>query len=300
VSEFALAGIAELAEDEAVFAGGGLFEPLGYGTEELVQLLPEIMAKSRLMVGCAANPRFAERVLPLAPDEPSGSLLAWPEKDGGVMLLVIHRDKRNLLGAIWPFVEDRRIHDISVEKVRISANRLQALIEAEIDGIPVAFIDTKFALDRVFYRIGSRHRYAISGFLHDWETVDSPPITLRQSEVPYDLRKVFGQETLGPDGNVTVHTKGMASLIPATEQPSNWYVVQGPVQSVVSTLLMNARAWKIEITAARHFEEDDVELRVPLYVMESRLHGRTLPAPGDDIRATIWLQGHIVEPNIDG
>jgi hypothetical protein len=302
MAKLALEGLVEEIEDDAVFGGGGLFEPFGLSSPEAVALLPKAIQEARLTTNCELNQSLAARALKLPSSEPDAALLAWPGFRCGLMMAVAFEEGGNELKALWPFTTDGVEHEVRLDRVLVPSNRVQGLIEGAVFDLPVCFMDVFYAADRVFHRVGSIHRVLLSGFAHEFSVVDPQPIILEQSKVSYDLRQVFGREAFNADGSVTLQTRGMAGMAPATAQyPSNWYEVQGPVRRIdrYSGDLFGRAVWQIRTTVSRGAFVNDQDFNIDIFLTDHVLADRALPAVGDDIRAVIWLQGRVWWPNID-
>jgi len=300
--KLALEGLVEEIEDESVFGAGGLFEPFGMDALGAVALLPKAISECRTALNCEMNTSFKARALELPASEPDALLLAWPGARCGLMMAAaVQGDMKDLI-ALWPFTTDGVEHDVRLERVLVPSNRLQGLLEGTVFDLPICFMDIFYAADRVFHRVGSVHRVLLAGFAHEFSVIDSKPMKLEPTKVSYDLRRVFGSEAFNADGSVTLQTRGMAGMAPATEQyPSNWYHVQGPVRRIehYSGDLFGRAVWQVRTTVSRGIFVNDQDFNVDILLTDHVLGDQPPPAVGDDIRALIWLQGRTWWPNID-
>lgn len=300
--KLALEGLVAEIEDESVFGAGGLFEPFGMSVLGAVALLPKAISECHTALNCELNPSLKDRALELPASEPDAVLLAWPGLRCGLMMAAAVQGDMNELKALWPFTTDGVEHEFRLERVLVPSNRLQGLLEGTVFDLPICFMDIFYATDRVFHCVGSVHRVLLAGFAHEFSVIDSQPIKLEPDKVSYDLRRVFGSEALNADGSVTLQTRGMAGMAPATEQyPSNWYHVQGPVRRIerYSGDLFGRAVWQIRTTVSRGILVGDQDFNIDVLLTDHVLDDRPPPAVGTDIRALIWLQGRTWWPNID-
>ncbi len=300
--KLALEGLVEEIEDESVFGAGGLFEPFGMNALDAVALLPKAISECHTAMNCELNPSFKNRALELPALEPDALLLAWPGLRCGLMMAAVVQGDTNELRALWPFTTDGVEHEFRLKRVLVPSNRLQGLLEGTVFDLPICFMDVFYAADRVFHRVGSVHSVLLTGFAHEFSVIDSEPIKLEPPKVSYKLRQTFGSEALNADGSVTLQTRGMAGMAPATEQyPSNWYHVQGPVRRIErhSSNLFGRAVWQIRTTVSRGILVNDQNFNIDILLTDHLLGDQPPPAVGDDIRAVIWLQGRTWWPNID-
>jgi hypothetical protein len=92
----------------------------------------------------------------------------------------------------------------------------------------------------------------------------------------------------------------MAAIFPVQGGPPTVYWIQGPVKRVkrYSGKLFNREIWEIHVTVARIGAEHDRDFDLAIFVSVIVLGDKRLPEIGDDVSATIRLQGRIWWPNV--
>ena len=116
--------------------------------------------------------------------------------------------------------------------------------------------------------------------------------------LPEDARKAI-LEALGDEAEDvdidTLHTQGMAGLLPTEEGDIDEYEFRGPVKAVEGIEMLGQPAWKLRTTVTRDLEtNDDVDLDI--IVTHKAWEGGKPPKVGEDIEGFLWLQGFLWMP----
>ncbi|HRQ82735.1 MAG TPA: hypothetical protein PKZ97_16615 [Azospirillaceae bacterium] len=238
----------------------------------------------------------------MPPGEPEGELLTWPGARCGLAMLVAARDGQPMLTALWPFTTDGAEHEIRIDKVSLAPDRLQAVIEGTIgDTLSLAWLDVQFAVDRAYYAAGSVHQVVLAGIAHQFDVGAPPPVRIAPDAPNYQvLRQELDAEALDDDGAIVVHTDGMAAIFPLDGAPMTLHSIQGPVKRIdeYGGEMFGRKIWRLRITVARIGDGYDTDVDLDVFLTDVVLDGRLLPAVGDDVSATVRLQGRIWRPNV--
>ena len=217
-------------------------------------------------------------------------------------MLVAARDGQPMLTALWPFTTDGAEHEIRIDKVSLAPDRLQAVIEGTIgDTLSLAWLDVQFAVDRAYYAAGSVHQVVLAGIAHQFDVGAPPPVRIAPDAPNYQvLRQELDAEALDDDGAIVVHTDGMAAIFPLDGAPMTLHSIQGPVKRIdeYGGEMFGRKIWRLRITVARIGDGYDTDVDLDVFLTDVVLDGRLLPAVGDDVSATVRLQGRIWRPNV--
>jgi hypothetical protein len=294
----ALAGIAESA-DHGAFISSLWFEPFGLdGAAVIKSVLPGALSKAVPAIGSSANNTMIPYALP--PGEPDGTLWTWPSARSGLAMLVTKDEAGQALSGLWPFTSEGAEQEIAIERILLAPDRLQAIVEGTIgDALQVAWLDVLFAVDRAFYAKGSVHKVLLAGIAHDFSVGAVPPIHVTPGAPSYDVLRALNPKAVGPDGTITFRTDGLAAILPVEKAPPAFYKIQGPVKRIRNHgEILGREVSDIRVTVARLGEDVDRDIDLAIMVSDLVLGGRPLPQVGDNVSATIRLQGRIWWPNV--
>lgn len=256
---------------------------------------------SRLLRAAAAQllpimPSAAERraMRPLPPGEPEGSLTECVAFPWGLRLVctISGGDRPEILGAV-PKVSSGVQLGGRVTRVLLSPDRLQALVEINVRGVPLVFHDVHFGAFRGLYAEGAHHDFLLTALVMELNDADTPPV-----EVPRGSPLWRAMTTIEPRSDpsdpVFIDTSKMKAIIPLSPAVPHLMGVRGPVVAV--------RRWPpgddrhqsmLYLRVACAIPPKGEEVLLDLAVPEPVLAGGDGPAKGDMIDATVMLQGRL-------
>jgi len=220
---------------------------------------------------------------------------------------VLEKGKQNTLVSAYPECEGSSV-DVRLTAIHEWANGVEATLEGTMLGDEernVAFLDTRYALNKGKYEVGKSYRFSIAALCYDDSEII--PEKDRKMTIPFEqvlnICKITGEEPKRDvDGNVepwTVDmTKGTAYWSVSKAYPDDAYF-QSPVFARVRTETAFERKYLVmEIGIARADGDQDAEVRIPLYARSEIFSQR--PHKDDPIRGHMWLHGYLAEDAKDG
>lgn len=298
MTKIALIGIAEPGRAE-LFDSSSWFEPFGLDPQKIRKIfLPRAMETAGHAVGCGTN--RMNRPFPLPVGEPEGFLLTWPGARCGLAMLITSIDGGKALTAAWPFTTDGVEHEMKIKRILLAPDRLQAVVEGMIGGtLRLAWHDVLFPVDRAYYVEGSVHSVVLAGIAYRFGVGSLPPIKITQEAPSYAALRDMGPNALEADDSIMIRTAGLAAIYPIDNDWPTLFAIQGPVKRVEKYTgdLFDRQVLDVRVTVARVGDEmDDVDIAI--LVSDVVLGGKAPPKVGEDVSATILLQGRIWSPNV--
>jgi hypothetical protein len=287
-------------EETFVFEGeeekhylGTHWRPFFDDARAIVDRLPEILPKSLLQLS------YAEVYPPLRaipPHWPTATYRSWPIRRSGITLVTTKDTAGGVarLSSMFPFDTDGIQTELVIEKVRVWSSGVEAQIECDVGGASIAFFDTLFAENRGWYEAGKTYQFILGAFAYICRPA---PNRVLQAFNPKLTEEIKSQHpdiaATWPKGDtIPVHTKGMASLIPAPEMDIDEFWFHGPVTSIEDMEILGQPVWRIRTTVLRELEHGrDQDISI---IVTRKVWGDAPPLqPGDDIEGTCWLQGSL-------
>ena len=234
-------------------------------TEELFGSLTEIITASQLAITYATLHK--DSFPALKPDEPAGYLLQWPDSQCGLTTL-IHSAQAGMCNsfvAVFPFISDGTRYPCRVLETRLFSNRLEAqlvVLAGADELLSLTFYDARYLADRIVYQKDTVYQFILRGFAYHLEEYCSEDI-------------------------------GMSAMFPRADLGADHYEIQGQVTAVkaVPVKMLKQQVWLVSVTIARTEADEPLDIEVCL---SARILGKNrLPEVGANVRAVIWLQGHL-------
>lgn len=228
----------------------------------------------------------------------------WPIPRFGVVVpieLSASNGASHQLASLYPWTSEGVQHTIKLKQVKLWPGRLEAYIVASVgpgDEIDIAFFDTLFAANRVFYKKDELYQFILVGFPYSFQISKSEPIIIDAPSKVRSLRQaMYANDTQQRESSepLTFETKGMTALLPRPDLAADDYEFQGPVKSVTEyhAEILGQRAWRIRVTVARPGDQD---FDIDLCLTEKTLGNSRLPKIGEDVCGLLWLQGYLWMP----
>lgn len=203
------------------------------------------------------------------------------------------------LRAVNPFLQRLDVHHaLTIKRVRIWPDRLQAEVECTCGELELAFYDAGWMLHFYRYSAGRTMGFSLVGLANSARKVVSESFVL--TEPPWLDAVLNNSKDFAHDVNeqgqrtVTFHTQGMGSFI-AHETERCQYAFRGAVKALSALPdLFGQPSWLAVVTVGRDIQHpgggvDDFDLDIVV----TRLVWGEGPAPlvGDDMEGSVWLQG---------
>lgn len=214
-------------------------------------------------------------------------------------LAVSNADGTEALQAVNPFLQRLDVrHPLTIERVRVWPDKLQAEVESTCGELELAFYDTGWMSHFHRYSTGRKLEFSLVGLAHSARKINEESFVLTEPpwldavlksdvEFAHEVNEQ-GQRT------VTFHTKGMAALLPHETQRCE-YAFRGTVKALNPLPdLFGQPSWLAVVTVGRDIqypsgEADDFDLDI---VVTHLVWGDgPPPLVGDDMDGNIWLQG---------
>ena len=201
--------------------------------------------------------------------------------------------------AVNPFLQRLDVrHPLTIERVRIWPDKLQAEVESTCGDLELAFYDTGWMSHFHRYSTGRKLEFSLVGLALSASKIDGESFVLNEppwldavlkndAEFAHEVNEL-GQRT------VTFHTKGMAAFL-AHDTERCQYSFRGTVKALNPLPdLFGQPSWLAIVTVGRDIQypsgvADDFDLDIVV----TRLVWGDGPPPlaGDDMEGNVWLQG---------
>lgn len=178
-------------------------------------------------------------------------------------------------GAVWTAYPelDGVVHEVTVEEVLPWGEEgIEAQVQVTLGEATCVLFDTRrFAGSG--YEPGATHELSIAG-------------------VAYRLFEA-DEETVETEDGEEYSMAGMASFFPMEDGQPDDYAFQTTIKTVETLSYRDRTIYRLQVPLFRMPADDDYEdVDVALYVAEHVIDDFE-PAPGDDVRGLLWLQGHV-------
>jgi len=294
----ALEGITRSLEDDEEIAGAWRFFPFGWKPGDQPEFLTRAVAEAHPAMGCAAI--RSNIPFPLPDGEPEGRLYVYPGARCGIAILTAGPQGASKIAGMWPFTNDGVEHEVAIEALLLSSDRLQGIVQGTISNeIEIRWIDVNFPIDRGFHARGSVHSILLAGIVHLLDDEAPPPIKIGPESPTFRAMAEIAPESVGADGMIEIKTNDIAAFLPAEGLEPATYDFRGRVRSIAEYPIrfLDRLTYEARVTIARL---DDKDIDISLFITDIVLDGRAPPKPGDSIGGVLVLQGRIWQPNIRG
>ena len=274
------------------------FEPFGIEHDLLNKIVIGCLPKAIPVSGVA----LVKRNVPLPPEsgDSEGRLMCWPSTGNGIAMAIRKVDEITEVVGVWPDFARGVEHEVVMDRLWVTKDGLQAIVEGTIgDGFPICWFDPHYLADRGFHTAGYIHSVLLLGIAHRFAVSEPEVFWISLGDTAYKVMSEMQPSCVGADGRIEVSTKGMASFLPISDQARNVYHVGGTVTQVSEFPggVMGHAVWLVRVVVARTGTEDDPQA-IDILLTDHTLAGRFLPNVGEDINASIVLNGSIWMPNV--
>jgi len=255
--------------------------------------LPEIVQRARPWIG-GVN-REAPR--PLPDGWVRGSVRAWPSQRQGLMA-IISTGEQNILTSLYPFVTDGVQHSLTISRINVWENGVEAQIEAEFGESAITFFDIAYAKHRLWYEAGKSYEFILAGIAYSTRPAETMEMAARHNPDEIAWQRMLAEKRGEPVPEMpsTVNLHGMAMLIPIVEWDIDDYSFRGPVKSVKDAHeVLGQSGWFVKVTVIR-FDGDDKDLGI--LITRRAWQSNDPPCVGQDIEGSLWLQGYLWDTGV--
>lgn len=206
------------------------------------------------------------------------------------------------LQAVVPLLQRLDVrHNLTIRRVHLWPDQLQAEIEATFGDRELTFYDTSWMSYFHHYAVGRTFGFSLVGLAWSVRKIDPEPIEVIEPgwldavlekgiEMPFEINEQ-GQRV------VITETKGMAALLADSDGPCHCSF-RGTVKELRPLPdLFGQPAWLAVVTVGSaivnklHPDADELDLDI---VFTRLVWGDgPLPVPGDDLEGRLWLQGSL-------
>ena len=266
-------------------------------TEDVTMFINEVLPtalRESSVVRCWADEHLPVIVFP--PEEPKAVNVSWPSRYYGVMMLIRVNEQTETYECIsaFPWFGDGSLHRILLQGVFPWASRVEGHVTGTIGGLPVTFFDALFARHKAYYVSGKFYRFVLLGIAYACEAEKPEGFVVTDPEVIRILTGA-GEGDENALSQMRIETAAEPVFRPVEEGDRGDYHFQGPVRAVTDTGLFGQKVWQVRVTVARS-PEDGSDTDLDIYVARKALKGDRQPQAGDELKGTLWLQGHLVSP----
>lgn len=261
-------------------------------SKDIMVRLPEIASNAMPQTGYGEH-RKPQRSEP--EDWPKGFELVWPLREKGVALVLKPEAQANKIVSIFPFCTLGSQLTLTLQEVRVWRDGMAAQVTACWADAEVTFFDTQFLINRIWYQVGQRYDFIVSGVAYS-----AGPAATRDFPVQYhpdqvtwmNLRRQPGEEPI--KASTTMHMQGAAMFLPVDGWDVDDYSFHAPVKSVTEfTDWLGQDGWRVCATVMRF---GDIDADLDILITRRAWTGTAPPQVGQDIHGSLWLQGYLWMP----
>ena len=235
-------------------------------------------------------------------DSPKREKIFYVSRDEPLHLMVLigadEVNKRNVVVSGYPEFDGAEVA-VKLTDIHEWAAGVEATLEGKVLGAaerPIAFFDTRYAMNKGRYEIGKTYKFRISAFAYRADVLPEKDREFRlEGDKAVEHRKRMGDEQqYDKDGNpepVIFRMEEMVAYLPRWNSYPDDAEFQSPVfggPRSISTF--GTSFWSIDIAIAR----EDEEVVVPLIAKKSLFQNP--PMTHDPVRGILWLQGYCQDP----
>ncbi|MGE5238511.1 MAG: hypothetical protein ACM3ON_06900 [Chloroflexota bacterium] len=259
----------------------------------ITKVLPAALKESNV-VRCWGDDHVPFISLP--PEEPKAVTAVWPTQYYGVIMLIRLNEESDTYECIsaYPWFSEGTEHSVLLERVYPWHSRVEGQLSGTLRGMPVTFFDALYARHKAYYVSGRSYRFVLKGIAYSCEAVPSAAAEITDP----DVIRILGGPDEGEESEqplLRIETGGLAAFHPVEGWDRDDYHFQGPVRNVFETDFLGRKTWQVRVTIALS-PEDDSPIDLDVYVTSKSLKGERTPQEGDELRGTLWLQGHLSHP----
>jgi len=235
-------------------------------------------------------------------DSPKREKIFYISKDEPLHLMVLigadEVNKRNVVVSGYPEFDGAEV-EVKLTDIHEWAAGVEATLEGKVLGAaerPIAFFDTRYAMNKGRYEIGKTYKFRISAFAYRADVLAEKDREFRlEGDKAVEHRKRMGDEQkYDKDGNpepVIFRMEEMVAYLPRWNSYPDDAEFQSPVFGGPRSIsAFGTSFWSLDIAIAR----EDEEVVVPLIAKKSLFENP--PKAHDPVRGILWLQGYCQDP----
>ena len=269
-----------------------LWGPVFPERAELFKYVPDLLADTPVTWGISefyAPPRGEPATWQKALIKDSG------DRIGGALFTIALDADANRIVQLSPCVPSLAQHNIEIDKVRVWANSVNALIDCRIDDSSLTFFDNHFAVNRGWYYPGAHFSFLIGALAISCK-VGIEKIQLNFNEEQrerWEASHALIRERGYPDAEApTGFSLANAAVYLHDASPDQDYAqYRGRLSKVLEIEFMGHRAWQTSIVFLRSLNNEDAPMTM---VITSLAWAHDFPPKvGMDVEGLLWLQGRM-------
>lgn len=217
----------------------------------------------------------------------------WPNVHKDLIVTLRFEAVTNFVASIYPYYEYGIQASVTLKKVKVWDEGVEAQIVATWGDASVTFFDTHFLINRTWYETGKVYDFILLGIAYEARpsTIMEIPFTPEPEVVAWLERYAKEMGKPPPVFTGTLSLKDMAMFFDIPEWDKDDYKFRGPVRSVKEVEdILGQYGWLVRATVMRFGDEDaDLDILITCRAWKDAAP----PEIGQDIEGTLWLQGHL-------
>ena len=282
----------EVAETDS-HSMGSHWSPFYDDPQQIVEQIPHILEQALPQSG------YGE-AFPALRQQPSewadGWVMSWPYRNRGVATVIRKGRDVNEFASIFPFHDSGAQITLTLDRVIVWENGVEAQIEATIGPARVCFYDRSFVINRLHYEAGRPYDFVLTGIAYRAAIPEPREITVRQNPevLAWLNRNADGEDSAAYQPEMKLSIGDMAMLMPIDEWDRDDYHFSGPVNAVETVDdMLGQQAWLVDVTVIRDLEADEPDIDITVLITERSWDETEPPTVGQTISGALWLQGRL-------
>ncbi len=282
-----------IEEDGCEHYIGEKFKPFYDDLNSILRMLPEIIPHSHEAYTVGSKHITQPHGLP--DDWANASILQWPVAKGGLSFIIKKEAAGNMLIRIFPFYSFGTQTRLELRRVVVWENKVEAQIEADWGYSPVAFYDSQFVYNRIWYEAEREYEFILAGiaYMAQPAIITEMPFKPNPDEVKWQ-RKISKEKGLPePEIPDKIKLENMAILIPMKNGDIDEYQFRGKIRSVekLDSEILGQSGYIADVTVMKFDDNDERALKI--LITEKIWAGEKPPESGNEIEGFLWLQGYL-------
>lgn len=271
----------------------GLWEPFG----QLAAVRQELPAMPRESLDQSVYSEQREPFFEIPAGWPTGYYRTWPLRVKGLSFPVIQTPELPgvLFPFLFPFYQYGTQLTLTLEKVQVRRNGIEAVIKARTGGPAIGFYDTQFLSNRGFYMAGHDYDFIVTAIaLQTLGLAAGSREDVFPCLVPVPNRYPRQIQSACPEG--LPRDEGWCSM--ASPWSTDIWGVMGTIRTVRPEEMLGCPGWLVTMHAASQDRFPDLpeDLSLATLITERVWHASRPPAAGDSLLVVAWLQGWLAAP----
>lgn len=268
-----------------------LWESIIPDRADLMYRLPQLLEAATVIDGYAS-------ILPPprnAPVEWSQGFAKGPgmSEDGALFTVAFANEQARVVN-VTPYLQHREQLNVTLKRVQVWSNGVNAIGECDIGGISLHFFDNHCVSNRGWYYPDAPYTYLFIALAIECAPgIASVPLNFSDDEKE-NWRAMHAKFAAPPDAPEILQLGGMAAYLPYEAPSQDYAQFRGRLAEVAAMDIMGVQAWRVSIVFLRDLDQNDISMK--MVIPSHAWRHDTPPAVGMDIDGILWMQGEMACP----